>query len=70
MEESLISDLLKAAREREKQGEDEEAERLYRRILEINPFQEAGAGSLISLYLRNGKRQKARQFKRQLEQLL
>lgn len=70
LEESLILNLLKAAELRERQEQLEEAEQLYRRILELNPFQEEVCRHLISIYTKNGHKRKAQKLHRQLEHFL
>lgn len=70
LEESLILNLVKAAQLRERQEQLEEAEQLYRRILELNPFHEEIYRHLISIYTKRGHKRKAQKLHRQLEHFL
>lgn len=70
LEESLIQNLQKAAELRERQEQFVEAEQLYRRILELNPFHEEGCRHLITIYTKSGHKRKAQKLHRQLEHFL
>jgi two-component SAPR family response regulator len=70
LEKCMISNLLRAAEQREGQKLFEEAECLYQRALELNPFHEVANGKLLDLYIRTGRKEKAKQLRRETEQLL
>lgn len=67
LEESLIFNLRKAAERRESKDQLDEAEQLYRRVLELNPFHEEVCRHLISIYTKSGQKRKAQQLQLQLE---
>ena len=69
LEKSMISNLLRAAEQWEGQ-KPVEAECLYQKALELNPFQEEAYGKLLELYLKTGRKERARQLRRETEQLL
>ncbi len=70
LEESLIFNLLKSAEQLEAQEQLEKAQYLYLRVLDLNPFNEKAGSSLISIYRKSGKYQKALQLSQQMEQIL
>jgi two-component SAPR family response regulator len=70
LEESLIFNLLKSAEQLEAQEKFEIAQCLYLRVLDLNPFNEKAGRSLISIYRKSGKNQKALQLSQQMEQIL
>jgi len=70
LEESLIVNLLKAAKQYENQEEFIKAQHLYWRVLELNPFHEEACRYLIANYMTNGQQRKAHQLRQQMEQLL
>ncbi len=69
LEKSMISNLLKAAEKREEQNLQEDAEQLYLRALELDPFYEIACDRLLNLYIRLGKKEKEKQLRREIEQL-
>ncbi|MBN7773538.1 response regulator [Clostridium aminobutyricum] len=70
LEKNMISNLLQAAEQREVQKRPEEAERLYMRALEINPFHETACGKLLDFYIRTGRKEKAKQLRKEMDQIL
>ncbi|WP_333652600.1 response regulator [Lacrimispora sp.] len=69
LEKSMISNFLKAAEKREEQNLQEDAEQLYLRALELDPFYEIACNRLLNLYIRLGKKEKEKQLRREIEQL-
>lgn len=69
LEKSMISNLLKAGEQREEQKQPKEAERLYLRALELDPFYEAASSKLLDFYIRSDRREKVKQLRREMEQL-
>jgi two-component SAPR family response regulator len=70
LEKSMIFNLLKAGEKREEQKQREEAERLYLRALELDPFYEVASSKLLDFYIRSDRTEKVKQLRREMEQLL
>ncbi|HHV09924.1 MAG TPA: response regulator [Clostridiales bacterium] len=70
LEKSMISNLLRAAEQRQEEKLHEAAEALYLRVLELDPFHEEAYRKLLGLYIRTGRKGKAKQLCREMEQLL
>jgi two-component SAPR family response regulator len=70
LEKSMIFNLLKAGEKREEQKQREEAERLYLRALELDPFYEVASSKLLDFYIRSDRMEKVKQLRREMEQLL
>ncbi|GLB25454.1 hypothetical protein LXJ15735_16950 [Lacrimispora xylanolytica] len=69
LEKSMISNLLKAGEKREQLKLEEEAEQLYLRALELDPFHEIACGRLLNFYMRLGRKEKEKQLRREIEKL-
>ncbi|WP_313072225.1 response regulator [Lacrimispora sp.] len=69
LEKSMISNLLKAGEQREEQKQPKEAERLYLRALELDPFYEAASSKLLDFYIRSDRMEKVKQLRREIDQL-
>jgi two-component SAPR family response regulator len=69
LEKSMISNLLKAGEQREEQKQPKEAERLYLRALELDPFYEAASSKLLDFYIRSKRLEKVKQLRREMDQL-
>ena len=69
LEKSMISNLLKAAEKKEQLKHEEEAEQLYLRALELDPFHETACGRLLNFYMRLGRKEKEKQLRREIEKL-
>lgn len=69
LEKSMISNLIKAGEQREEHKQPKEAERLYLRALELDPFYEVASSKLLDFYIRSERLEKVKQLRREMDQL-